>query len=110
MESTEWLANVVARIDAYPTRAHAIYVKGEHPLEVRTPTMVLERDVYSDELPDLARKHGLRYVLSVADVLGIVSNARRQRADVSATELVEAVNFYLKHDAFIDFERRVRGE
>ncbi|WP_456318757.1 DUF7716 domain-containing protein [Corallococcus silvisoli] len=55
--------------------------------------MVLERDVCSDELPDLARKHGLRHVLSVADVLGIVSNARRQRADVSATELVEAVNF-----------------
>ncbi|WP_147469308.1 hypothetical protein [Corallococcus sp. AB045] len=102
MESFEWLANVLARIDAYPVRGHALYIRDNHPLGLRTPTLVLQRDVYSDELPELACKHGLHKALSVADTRSIVANARLQKEDASPAELVEAFNFYWKHDAFID--------
>lgn len=101
MESFEWLANVLARIDIYPVRAHALYVQGKPPLNVRTRTLVLERDVYSSELPALALRHSLSMTLSVADAQDIVANARLQKAEASPAELVAAFNFYWEHDAFI---------
>ncbi|HEX8699013.1 MAG TPA: hypothetical protein VF815_09270 [Myxococcaceae bacterium] len=103
MAAFEWLGNILSRIESYPRRGHALYVEGGHPLDVKTPALVLARDVYSDDLPALAQQHGLRQTLSVQQVMDIVENARAQRPDVGPAELVQAFNFYWERDAFIDF-------
>lgn len=105
MDSFEWLGNVLANIGSYPTRAHALYVEEGAPFEVKTRTMVLERDLYSDELPEAAKRFSLRRTLSVVDASDVVENARQQRPDVSPAEIVHAFNFYWERDAFIDFSR-----
>lgn len=104
MESFEWLANVLARIDTFQERTHGLYVQGKPPLNVRTRTIVLERDIYSDELPEFARRHGLSETLSISVAQDIVGNARLQKAEATPAELVEAFNFYWEHDAFIHLE------
>ncbi|QSQ19331.1 hypothetical protein JY651_28795 [Pyxidicoccus parkwayensis] len=104
MATLEWLGNLLSRIETYPERAHALYLEGIAPFEVKTRAVILERDVYSGELPEFAKAHGLRKSLSVAVVRGIVENARQQRPDVSPSNLVRAFNHYWKRDAFIDFD------
>ncbi|WP_163862708.1 DUF7716 domain-containing protein [Myxococcus eversor] len=105
MNSFEWLGNVLANIGSYPMRARALYVEEGAPFDVKARTMVLEHDLYSDELPEAAQRFALRRTLSVLDASGVVENARRQKPDVSPAELVQAFNFYWKRDAFIDFSR-----
>ncbi|MGE6761908.1 DUF7716 domain-containing protein [Corallococcus interemptor] len=102
MESLEPLADVLARINDHPVRAHALYLKGVHPLDPQAPTWVLQRDAASDELPELARKQGLRKVLSVADARKVVANLQLQKQDASPADLVEAFNFYCMNDVFIE--------
>ena len=106
MESLESLADVLARINSYPVRAHALYVRGNHPLDPQAPTRVLQRDVSSDDLPELARMHGLRKTLSVTDASKVVANLRREKEDASPAELVEAFNFYCMNDVFFELAWR----
>ncbi|WP_223645495.1 hypothetical protein [Corallococcus sp. EGB] len=71
---------------------------------MRTRTIVLERDFYSDELPEFARMHGLSETLSISAAQQIVSNARLQKAKATPAEFVAAFNFYWDNDAFINLE------
>ena len=103
MADFEWLGNILSRIESYPLRGHALYVEGGPPVHAKTRALVLETDLYSDELPALAQLHGLRETLSVQQARSIVANARQQRPDVSPAELVLAFNHYWERDAFIDF-------
>ena len=103
MDLVEWLGNVLVRVDSYPGRGYALYVEGEWPFSVQSRALVLERDLYSDALPNAAVLHGLRYALSMVQALDVVANARAQRPDVDAAGLVDAINFYWKRDAYIVF-------
>ena len=74
------------------------------PWTSETRCAVLERDPYSDELPEEARRLSLVPVLQVQDVKSVVRNAMRQRPDIQAADLVRALEFYFTRDAFIDFQ------
>ena len=52
--------------------------------------------------PELAKEHGLRYVLDMQSVQSIVSNAAQQVANPPMQTLVEAFNHYVEFDAFKD--------
>lgn len=47
----------------------------------------------------------LRELLSVQDVQGIVSNARQQLPSATSEQLVEALQYDVLKDAFIDFQK-----
>ncbi|NMO18512.1 hypothetical protein HPC49_17935 [Pyxidicoccus fallax] len=85
---------------------HSLYGATRPPWTADTLCVVLERDTYSEEVPEFARRHSLRDVLSVHQAQGIVENARRQLAEPGVDELVQAFNYYFKKDAFIRFTER----
>ncbi|WNZ63997.1 hypothetical protein QEG98_10045 [Myxococcus sp. MxC21-1] len=80
-----------------------LYAEGRPPWTVETRCVVIERDPYSDELPEAAKALSLVPVLQVSDVKSVVRNAKQQRPDVSTEDLVRALTFYFQKDAYIDF-------
>jgi hypothetical protein len=80
-------------------------------------TWTLESDVYAldlkeippdvddDEadLPDEAIAKGLRTVLTVEDFEDVVSNALQQKPNAGDEELFLALQYYLDHDAYLEF-------
>jgi hypothetical protein len=104
MVELRFLGRLLAELDAR-TRGRALYMQDLAPWTEQSLGAVLERDIYSDELPPLAVSHRLYRVLSASDVMQVVQNARSQKSTVSETELVAALNFYFANDAFIDFSR-----
>jgi hypothetical protein len=55
-----------------------------------------------DDLP-IVKHYNLRYVLSMAAVQTIVSNAESQKPAINEDQLLQAFLFYFDHDAFITF-------
>ncbi|WP_224242643.1 DUF7716 domain-containing protein [Hyalangium gracile] len=86
-----------------PTRGYALYMRGGLPWAAHSEACILERDLYSDDLPPFAEANGLVKILSAAQVLEVVDNARLQKPNVSEQELVEALAHYCNRDAFIEF-------
>ena len=83
----------------------SLYLQPETSWSKRTIAQVVETDRYTRE-PAEPVVAGLRRVLSMQDVKGVVLNARAQRAQVSTEELVEALRYYALKDAFINFTRK----
>ena len=54
-----------------------------------------------DEEPAAARDAGYQYVLMMNDVNGIIRNLLQQTADPSDDLRLDALRFYLAHDAYI---------
>jgi hypothetical protein len=106
MDAIQPLWLVIEQIDDLPWD-HALYLGGDKPWNASTPTAVLDPDdvdgLDEDENPAFAEQAGLRYVLSVQEVQGIVANARQQKSDLSLDDLVVAFNFYYDNDAYIEW-------
>ena len=96
----------VLRTARHLSEEHALYVVGKGPWSESDPCAVLDPED-SDEPgvipPALAVKHGLRYLLNFDSVQDIVSNAEQQIRNPSMELLLEAFNYYVEYDAFIDF-------
>jgi len=58
-----------------------------------------------DELEDYPETVGLKCFLCFSQLEGIVSNLRQQRPSFSERDLMAAINFYWRTDAFIDVRR-----
>lgn len=59
-------------------------------------------DVKSDsDIPAEARALGFDYVLSMQTVQSIISNALQQRPGASLEQLLDALDFYYRNDAFV---------
>ncbi len=100
------LGQVLLNVDQLPWK-HALFLEGERPWGENTQTMILDpddvEDPNTDDEPEVAKQHGLRYGLLVADVVDIVENARAQQPNVTMSELIQAFNYYYDNDAFIEF-------
>jgi hypothetical protein len=83
-----------------PPRGFSVYAR-TRDVSLETPVLFLERDVYSDELPEAASAVGFQPAFTDELLGGVVSNARQQRPGVLVEELMEALNYYLEFDAFI---------
>jgi hypothetical protein len=62
----------------------------------------LEDEEEEAETPELAKIHGLKCFLYGADIQGIIDNARQQKPDVNLDEILSAILYYHKFDAFMD--------
>ena len=58
-----------------------------------------EEDAPDAEVPERAKSFGLMEALAVADVKGLVANAKSQRADLDEEKLFEAFLYYDDNDA-----------
>lgn len=97
------LGEVLNTIEHAPWN-HALYLDAERPWTESTSTAILDHDDVDDpeEEPEFAVTNGLRYALLVSDVQDIVENAKEQKPHVTASDLVQAFNYYYDNDAFIE--------
>ena len=93
----------VAMYEGLPS-GYALYVVGTHPFDVDARCALLDVEELDDpdEHPALVGEHELNYTLSTDQMEDIIVNAQLQKTDVTPAELVDAFNFYLRTDAFID--------
>lgn len=91
--------------DKLPWR-YALYITGSYPWREDSLCAVVNSDELesSDQVKDFVRTNNLRYCLGVQAIQDIVANAKQQIVDIGITHLIDAFNFYYKHDAFINFK------
>lgn len=80
----------------------ALFCDQKYPYTADTFFYIAAPDEY--ELIELDGKR-YEYTLMVQDLQGIVENARQQKPDANSEDLVNAFNYYMTHDAFIDFSK-----
>lgn len=89
-----------------------LFLPLEQPWSLDTEALVMELLEVTEEeedadeeadVPPEARERGMRPVLSVADLRGVVENALKQRPTVSDAEVLEALVHYLERDSFREF-------
>jgi len=81
-----------------------LFVRGCYPWTVQTDAALLppDRDAEQDAEPEAARSWGLSYALSGGQVSEVVEvESRRQRGHATPEQLVQALNHYMEHDAFL---------
>lgn len=104
------LKGILAQVSELHWR-HALYASERRGnLSLTTPAAVLDpNDVESEDPeadPEFARQHGLRYLLMVQDLRGILGNAEDQLGrPPTQDELLRALEYYLAHDAYPTFSR-----
>ncbi|MCG7537561.1 hypothetical protein [Pseudoalteromonas sp. OOF1S-7] len=87
---------------------HHLYLKSESLSGLQVSVLVLNDD---DELerdendePSYASSKGYRYFLSVADLQDIKENLAIQKPSWSCSDLVIAIDYYHKNDAYFAFD------
>jgi hypothetical protein len=84
-----------------------LFLPRRRPWTLGSPAVLLElsedeEDDEEAEMPELAKKEGLKLALEGADVQSIICNARQQKRDVSLDEIFAAFLYYYDFDAFKD--------
>lgn len=57
-----------------------------------------------DWLPDFAREHHLEGYSDILLMQDVIGNVRAQKQDPAIAEFVAALNYFYKHDAFLEFD------
>jgi hypothetical protein len=102
----ESLQSLLARLDRLPEHAWAYIPLGAGiTLDTQCRVCTIDSRDFSpeedDELDEFPQSIGLRIFLSKAQLEDIVSNLAQQVSAYSASQLVAAIDYYWRHDAFI---------
>jgi hypothetical protein len=104
--SIQTLAEVLGSIESLPWN-QALYLDMQRPWTEESHCAVLDpddiEDADSDDDPEFAVRHGLRYALTISATQDIVDNAQQQKVQPSMSDLIQAFNYYYDHDAFIEW-------
>ncbi len=96
------LSAVLGMTHTFP-RGSELFLPPHRPWNGDTTCAVVyvEDEDDPDDVP-FAQAHGLSWAFSITDVQDIIENARQQDPNIDTERLVQAVQFYFDHDAFID--------
>ncbi|MBL8918239.1 MAG: hypothetical protein JNJ54_05225 [Myxococcaceae bacterium] len=101
------LGELLRAIDGFHWES-SLYLEPDVKLTAAVKAQVVRTDPYSLEpLEDVPPQY--RRLLSVQDVQGIVSNARQQLGKPTTAQLVEALQYYVTKDAYLEFPQPKRG-
>lgn len=95
------LGKLLQEIDRHHWES-SLFVESDVQLSVLSRAQIVKTDPYTLEPLEFVEPT-LRQLLSVQDVQGIVSNALQQEPHATVAQLVEALQYYVSKDAFIDF-------
>jgi len=102
------LHDFIAHLAELPEWAWLYIAAGESEITLDTvcrPCAINSCDVSAEEIEEFeahAKREGLRSFFCQAQLEDIVGNLRQQRPGFTRQQLADAVNYYWKHDAFID--------
>jgi len=100
------LSFVLENIDDFKW-SDALYLPEDEVWDVDTEGLICDpNDVEDedDEVPLAAKERNLIYALSIQDIQDIVYNAKQQKDNAFADDLLEAYLYYYDNDAFIEWE------
>lgn len=106
-EFIEIVKNKQERSEQYnPMYNYALYaveaeVMSNLTIYVGDPVEVTDSD--EEIYPEYALTHDMWYFCSDENIQDVVDLALSQRTDISIEQLVEALDYYLEHDDFMDF-------
>lgn len=82
---------------------YALYAHPDRAFDLAMPVLIWDVDDVEEDsdIPAEATALGFDYVLGMQTVQGIVSNALQQRPEASIDQLLEALDFYYRNDAFV---------
>jgi len=101
--TTITLGEVLASADKLAW-SDALYLPVGTEWNLATAAVVWDPDDVDDdsEIPDVAKKLEMRYVLPVSSVQDVVRNFHSQKDVASVEDLLRAFMFYFQNDAFIE--------
>lgn len=102
------LGRVLQRPEEHPWN-HALYATPDATFDDTLPVLIWDVDDIAEDdsdLPAEALALGYDYVLDLQTLQSIVANARQQRPEATAEDLLGALVFYYDNDAFIVFPAR----
>ena|SRR5687768_9091543 len=104
-DSIAFLAQEMTRgqnLDAYSFAYVDMSVWQSAPASARIylPTRDEDEDEDEDGMPLVVTQQGLRNLLSIADLEGVVSNFRKACPNGTTAELIDAINHYREYDAY----------
>lgn len=78
----------------------------EHISEDMEAAIILEPKWWEedDPLPEFALEHNLEPACEITLAQDVIVSAKRQKPEVTNSELIAALDYFLEHDAFLDFE------
>lgn len=81
-----------------------LFMPFDKPVTLEMDCLVLDLSEYDDgdQHPE-AEKLGFRYVIGIHQVQAIVENARLQDPNATEAQLLAALMYYLRNDAFVEF-------
>ncbi len=101
------LEDVFVQIDYLPTNAWLYLPSGEDWALESPAAILVSEEVAEDEedqpdagVPEYAKAHGLRQVLPVPVVGDILANLESLRPSAGSSEMLSALMFYWRNDAF----------
>ena len=110
VHAVQTVGEILRRIDQVDGGRNALYLDCKHDIYVEgSRCAILDPEESSDPGvidPDFAVNNSLRFGLFVNDVKGIVRNANQQIKNPTISDLIDALNYYLKFDAFIRFSQK----
>lgn len=100
------LGQIWREMDDLPWNAEVYFPSGQ--LSVFTQCLVLREDLDEldpdEDVPRAARDAGMSVSLAIADLRSIRNNLRLQQREPDDALLVEALEYYLDNDAFIELD------
>ena len=99
------LRELLEDIDKHPWE-FALFMPHGVEWNLDTSCTVLNPDDFNEPDPDrpkFATDHGLHYALGIQAIKSVVDNAKDQRPEATTPDLVDALNYYYDHDAYIDW-------
>lgn len=102
------LSDILAKAADLPWDHH-VYLHEGAPFAPSTRALVLndddeyERDDEGEPL--YATSLGMKYCLTVQNLQDIVSNLNQQISNPDSKALVAALEYYVEHDAYVEYER-----
>ncbi len=57
-----------------------------------------------DPLPEFALEHGLEPAYEIRMAQRVIAAAKRQKPEVTVSELISALNYFMDYDAFLNFD------
>ncbi|KKR49996.1 hypothetical protein A3A55_00500 [Candidatus Roizmanbacteria bacterium RIFCSPLOWO2_01_FULL_40_14] len=86
-----------------------LWCQGKKPFAIYTLCSVFRYGLVEGENPQdpqyiQAQENNLKYALNMAAAQDIVSNLKQQKQNITDDDLLNAFNFYMENDAFIDIK------
>lgn len=84
---------------------YLLFSNRDRLISIETLWAIMEDDegYPTEEEIEIRKRRNLKPTLDISTIQQIIENARMQTSDIPLDQFIEAVNYYLTHDAFIHF-------